>query len=68
MISWLPYLAKNKYELVAKREFNIRMYMPWELRKLLHNYGLKPIKFLGDYNGNEFNVRSPRMIIIAIKE
>ena len=41
--------------------------MPWELRKLLHNHGLKPIKLLGYYNGNEFGVRSPRMIIIAIR-
>lgn len=62
------FLAKDKYELVAEREFIIRLYMPWELRRLLHNHRLKPIKFLGDYNGNEFSVRSPRMIIVAIKE
>jgi len=62
------FLAKDTYKLVAIKEFSIRLYMPWELRKLLHNHGLKPIKFLGDYNGNEFSVRSPRMIIVAIKE
>ncbi len=62
------FLIKDTYELVAEREFIVRFYMPWELDKLLLKYDLESIKFIGDYNNNEFNIRSPRMIIIATKK
>jgi len=62
------FLAKDTYKLIAIKKSRIRLYMPWELRRLLHNHGLKPVEFLGDYDGSKYSVRSPRIIIIAIKE
>ncbi len=59
---------KTTGERVAERSFTIRFYMYWELRDLLAEAGLSVERMYGSYRGDEYELKSPRMIVVARRE
>ncbi len=53
--------------IVDSRAFRLRIYPYWELRRMLEMVGLKVKRTLGSYRNDEYNITSPRMIIVAEK-
>ncbi|MEB3757665.1 MAG: class I SAM-dependent methyltransferase [Desulfurococcales archaeon] len=52
---------------LAEKGFTLRIYTYWELNNMLEKAGLKIVKALGSYKGDEYKPSSPRLIIIAQK-
>jgi hypothetical protein len=54
----------------TQRTFNhdLRLYSRSQLQKLLEKAGLKTERVCGDYDGQEFQKDSPRLIILAKKK
>ena len=54
-------------EVFAEYTESVRLFSPNEFDALLANAGLKLVKRVGDFDGNEFAEDSPRQIMIAEK-
>ena len=61
------FLKGDPPQLVAEREFSLRLYMPWELRAALEAAGLRVERLYGSYRGGEYKPDSPRLIALARK-
>ena len=47
---------------------SLRLYTYTELVAMLSKAGLTVAKTWGDFNGREFNLQAPRMVVLAEKE
>lgn len=46
---------------------NVRLFTPVEISSLLKKSGLTPVRFFGDFDGSQYRLESPRMIVVAEK-
>jgi ubiquinone/menaquinone biosynthesis C-methylase UbiE len=47
---------------------SVRMYQPDTIFEMLREAGLIPLKLFGDYNGKDFEINSPRFIVLGKRE
>jgi SAM-dependent methyltransferase len=60
--TWTYFLADGER---VTRESRVRLYMPHELKALLHVAGFEDVQFLGDLDGGALSPDSPRCIAVA---
>ncbi len=64
-------ITRRKYyrggEEIGRREFKVRVYLPWEIRDMLSRAGFREVSFFGGLDGSKFTIGSRRMVVLAKK-
>ena len=59
------FIKKPSMEIAEERTAIIRYYLPHEIIQLLKRHDFRVLKIYGNYRGEEFNLQSPRLIVVA---